>query len=102
MSAPGANPRASKQASAAPRGVWSLLVAIPLDAAGLYLVLAALHLLPEAWPAAALSSWMLLATAVGLFALARAIALMTLRRLLRWRVAADAWSKMISQGPRAR
>lgn len=85
-----------------PRGAWSLLVAIPLDALGLYLVLAALHLVPEAWPAAEKPTWTLLAAAVGLFALARAIALVALRSLLRWRAASDAWSKIASQGPRTR
>jgi hypothetical protein len=102
MPVPNASRRASKRASPGPRGTWSLLIAIPLDAAGLYLVLAALHLIPEAWPAAERSSFVLLALAVGLFALARAIALMTLRRLLRWRAASDAWSKMVSNGPRTR
>ena len=94
--------RRSSQATSGPRGAWSLLIAIPLDAVGLYLTLAALHLIPEAWPAAERPSWALLATAVALFALARAIALTTLRRLLRWRAASDAWSKMVSQGSRGR
>ena len=92
-------PRA-RRGRGSPRGIWSLLVAIPLDAAGLYLVLAALHLIPDAWPAAERSTWTLLAAAVGLFALARAIALVALRSLLRWRSASDAWSKIASQGPR--
>jgi hypothetical protein len=83
----------------APRGTWSLLLAIPIDVAGLYLVLAALHLIPDAWPAAETPTWTLLATAVGLFALARAIALLALRSLLRWRAASDAWSKIASQRP---
>lgn len=102
MHVPNAGRRASPRATSGPRGAWPLLIAIPLDAAGLYLTLAALHLIPEAWPAAERSSWVLLATAVALFALARAIALMALRRLLRWRCASDAWSKMISQGSRSR
>jgi len=102
MFVPKSSRRASRRSIPGPRGTWSLLIAIPLDAVGLYLVLAALHLIPEAWPAAERPSWALLATAVGLFALARAIALMTLRRLLRWRAASDGWSKMVSQGPRTR
>ena len=81
-----------------PRGAWSLLVAIPLDAAGLYLVLAAMHLLPDAWPAAEEPASTLLALAACLFAAARAIALVTLRRLLTWRAASDAWSKIVSSG----
>ena len=85
-----------------PRGAWSLIVAIPLDAAGLYLVLAALHLLPNAWPAAEKPTLTLLALAACLFAAARAIALVALRRLLRWRAASDAWSKIVSQGPHTR
>jgi len=88
----------SRRRGGAPRGTWSLLLAIPLDVAGLYLVLAALHLVPDAWPAAETPTWALLATAVGLFALARAIALLALRSLLRWRAASDAWSKIASQG----
>ena len=102
MSIANASRRSSRRATPGPRGTWFLLIAIPLDAAGLYLVFAALHFIPDAWPAAERPSWALLATAVGLFALARAIALMTLRRLLRWRAASDAWSKMVSHGPRTR
>jgi hypothetical protein len=86
----------------APRGAWSLLLAIPLDVVGLYLVLAALHFIPDAWPAAETPTWTLLATAVGLFALARAIALMALRSLLRWGKTSDAWNKIASQGPHSR
>lgn len=102
MRVPNARRRASSRAALAQHGAWSLLIAIPLDAVGLYLTLAALHLIPTAWPAAERSSWVLLAAAVVLFALARAIALTTLRRLLRWRAASDAWSKMVSQGSRSR
>ena len=91
-----------RRGTEAPRGAWSLLLAIPLDVAGLYLVLAALHFIPEAWPAAETPTWMLLATAVGLFALARTIALLALRSLLRWRAASDGWSKVASQRPRTR
>ena len=92
--------RRAARATHGPRGAWSLLVAIPLDAAGLYLVLAALHLVPEAWPAAASAPWILVCAAVALFAAARAIALMTLRRLLRLRAASDGWSKVVSQRSR--
>jgi hypothetical protein len=95
-------PRSRRRGSGAPRGTWSLLLAIPLDVAGLYLVLAALHLIPDAWPAPETPTWTLLATAVALFALARAIALLALRSLLRWRAASDAWSKIASQGPHTR
>jgi hypothetical protein len=94
--------RTVRRNTEAPRGAWSLLLAIPLDVAGLYLVLAALHFIPEAWPGAERPTWILIATAVGLFALARAIALLALRSLLRWRAASDAWSKIASQGPHTR
>lgn len=98
----GPNRRRSARRRHGPRAAWSLLIAIPLDAAGLYLALAALHLIPEAWPAAEHSSWVLAAAAVALFASARAIALVALRRLVRWRAASDAWSKLVSHGPRTR
>ena len=88
--------RSRRRGQAAPRGTWSLLLAIPLDVAGLYLVLAALHLVPDAWPAAETPTWTLVAMAVGLFALARAIALVALRSLIRWRSASHAWSKLAS------
>ena len=91
--------RSARRGRAAPRGTWSLLLAIPLDVAGLYLVLAALHLVPDAWPAAETPTWTLVAMAVALFALARAIALLALRSLIRWRAASDAWSKLASQRP---
>jgi len=77
-----------------PSGAWSLWVVIPLDALGLYLVLAALELIPPSWPAPHLAAWATLTGAVVLFALARAIALLALRRLLRWRLASDAWSRI--------
>ncbi len=83
-----------------PSGAWSLWVVIPLDALGLYFVLAALELIPSSWPAPHLAPWVTLAGAVALFALARAIALVALRRLLRWRIASDAWRKIAaSQRP---
>ena len=94
--------RPARRGRAAPRGTWSLLLAIPLDIAGLYLVLAALHLVPDAWPAAETPTWTLVAMAVALFALARAIALLALRSLIRWRAASDAWSKLASQRPHTR
>jgi len=75
-------------------------VVVPLDALGLYLVLAALELIPSSWPTPHLAPWVTLASAVAFFALARAIALIALRRLLRWRIASDAWSKAVaSQRP---
>lgn len=77
-----------------PSGAWSLWVVIPLDALGLYLTLAALGLIPSSWPAPHLATWVTLTGAVALFALARAIALLALRRLLRWRLSSDAWSKI--------
>ena len=87
----------ARRTSHGPRGgAWPLLVAIPLDVAGLYLVLAALHLVPDAWPGPERSSWALLAAAVGLFAAARAIALVALGRLVRWRAASEAWSRLVS------
>lgn len=99
---PARNSRRSARKSHGPRATWSLALAIPLDVAGLYLALAALHLIPQAWPAAEHSSWVLAAAAVALFAAARAIALVALRRLVRWRAASDAWSKFVSQGPHTR
>lgn len=77
-----------------PSGAWSLWVVIPLDVMGLYLALAALEIIPPNWPAPHLAAWATLTGAVALFALARAIALLALRRLLRWRLASDAWRKM--------
>ena len=93
---------AARRPSHGPRATWSLLIAIPLDAGGLYLALAALHLIPQAWPAAEHSSWILAGAAVALFASARAIALVALRRLVHWRAASDAWSKLVSNGPHTR
>lgn len=94
--------RARRRRSHGPRSAWSLLVAIPLDIAALYLVLAALHLVPDAWPAAEHSRWALLAAAVALFAAARAIALLALHRLVRWRAASEAWSRLVTQRPHTR
>lgn len=85
-----------------PRALWSLLAAVPLDAAGLYLVLSGLHLLPEGWPAAGAPSGALLAAAAVLFALARLIALIAVRHLLRWRAASDEWSRTVVRGPHLR
>jgi len=83
-----------------PSGAWSLWVVIPLDALGLYLVLAALGLIPSNWPAPHFTAWVTLTGAVAIFALARTIALFALRRLLRWRIRSDAWSKVAaSQRP---
>lgn len=77
-----------------PAGAWSLWVVIPLDALGLYLTLAALDFIPHGWPTPRASVWVTLGAAIGLFSLARAIALVALRRLLNWRIASDSWSKM--------
>lgn len=77
-----------------PSGAWSLWIVIPLDALGLYLVLAALNWIPHGWPAPQVAPWTTLATAVALFALARAIALLALRRLLHWRIASESWRKI--------
>jgi hypothetical protein len=85
-----------------PRALWSLLAAVPLDAAGLYLVLSALHLVPTGWPAADAPSSALLAAAVALLALARVIALIAVRHLLRWRAASDEWSRTVVRDPHAR
>ncbi len=78
-----------------PAGAWTLWIAIPLDAAGLYLVLACLDLLPVAWPTPHAHGWVLIAAAVALFAAARAIALVALRGLLKWRIASDSWSRLV-------
>ncbi len=76
-----------------PSGAWSLWVVIPLDAIGLYLTLAALDFIPHGWPTPRMSVWVTLGAAIALFSLARAIALLALRRLLNWRIASDSWSK---------
>jgi len=78
--------------------LWSLLAAVPLDAAGLYLALSAFHLVPSGWPAAELPSSTLFAAAAVSFALARAIALIALRHLLRWRSASNDWSRRVVRG----
>lgn len=86
-----------------PSGVWSLWIVIPLDALGLYLILAALDFIPQGWPTPRLSPWIMLAAAIALFALARAIALLALRHLLRWRIASDSWRRIAaSQRPNVR
>ena len=77
-----------------PSGAWSLWIVIPLDALGLYLVLAALNWIPRGWPAPHVDPWTTLTAAVALFALARAIALLALRRLLHWRIASESWRKI--------
>ncbi len=77
-----------------PSGAWSLWIVIPLDALGLYLVLAALDWIPPGWPAPQVDPWTTLTTAVALFALARTIALLALRRLLHWRIASESWRKI--------
>lgn len=77
-----------------PSGAWSLWIVIPLDALGLYFVLAALELIPSTWPAPQLTPWATLCGAVVLFASARAVALFALQRLLRWRIASDTWRKL--------
>lgn len=83
-----------------PSGAWSLWIVIPLDALGLYLVLAALEMIPAGWPAPHIAAWITLTSAVVLFALARAIALLALRHLVRWRLASEAWRKIsASQRP---
>jgi hypothetical protein len=84
-----------------PAGAWSLWIVIPLDALGLYLILAAFDLIPRHWPSPHLAAGLTIANAVLVFALARAIALIALRRLLRWRHASDAWSR-IAAARRAR
>jgi len=85
---------ASPRKQRGPSGAWSLWIVIPLDALGLYLVLAALNWIPRSWPAPPIDTWTTLTGAVALFALARAIALLALRRLLHWRVASDSWRKI--------
>jgi hypothetical protein len=77
-----------------PSGAWSLWIVIPLDVIGLSLVLAALNWIPRSWPAPPIDAWMTLTAAVALFALARAVALIALRRLLHWRVASDSWRRV--------
>lgn len=89
-----------RQATRGPSGSCRLWIAIPLDVAGLYLLLAGLHVIPQAWPAPDLSIWILLGAAIVLFALARAVALIALRGLLRWRLASDSWSKIVSHRSR--
>jgi hypothetical protein len=78
--------------------LWSLLAAVPLDAAGLYLTLSAFHLVPSGWPGAELPSSTLFAAAAVSFALARVIALIALRHLLRWRAASNDWSRRVVRG----
>jgi hypothetical protein len=86
-----------------PAGAWSLWIVIPLDAIGLYLTLAALDFIPHGWPTPRMSAWVTLGAAIALFSLARAIALLALRRLLNWRIASDSWSKLAStRRPHAR
>ncbi len=77
-------------------GSCRLWIAIPLDVAGLYLLLAGLHVIPQAWPAPDWAAWLLVAAAAVLFALARAVALIALRGLMRWRLASDSWSRMVT------
>jgi len=86
-----------------PAGAWSLWVVIPLDAIGLYLTLAALDFIPHGWPTPRASVWVTLGAAIGVFSLARAIALLVLRRLLNLRIASDSWRKVAgSQRTRVR
>jgi hypothetical protein len=77
-----------------PSGAWSLSVVIPIDAVGLYLTLAALDFIPHGWPTPRMSVWVTLGAAIALFSMARAIALLALRRLLNWRIASDSWSRI--------
>jgi hypothetical protein len=41
-----------------------------------------------------MSVWVTLGAAIALFSMARAIALLALRRLLNWRIASDSWSRI--------
>jgi len=102
MRAGGQSNGGGQRAFSGPGGLWPLLAAVPLDLGGFYLALSALHVVPAGWPAADLSTATLVTAATGLFAAARAIALIALRHLLHWRAASNAWSRAAVRDPQSR
>lgn len=85
---------ASQSLSHGPSWIWTLAIAIPFDIAGLYLTLAAVHLLPKAWPVPAMSDGVIIVVAVLLFAVARVLVVIGVRRVVRWRDTSAAWRRL--------